>query len=164
MRAKDLMVEPAPGVYHHACLGQLTRTLLQSDTGAVLILDDDGRVLGIATDGDLFRRRHCDSLSLLECCLTRGGVEDTPCRCLGDVNGARVANIMSHPVISASEDAELVTVASLLLKHGIRRIPVTRDGQAVGMLGRREVLRALLCALPASAAPSPSSSPLSSPV
>jgi len=143
MRAKDLMFEPSPSVHYRVCLGQLSRTLVEHDTGAVLILADDASVLGIVTDGDLFRRRRCDSYSFLEC-LTRASASQTPCDCLADASRTRAESIMSHPIISVSEDTELATVAELLIKHGIRRIPVTRDGRPVGMLGRREVLRALL--------------------
>jgi len=143
MRVKDLMIEPSPGVYHHACLGTLSRTLVQYDTGAVLILADDGSMLGIVTDGDLFRRRRCENHSFLEC-LTHAIANDEPCPCLESASDTCAASIMSHPVISVAEDAELSFVADLLLQHGIRRIPVTRDGRPVGMLGRRNVLRALL--------------------
>lgn len=146
MLAKDLMSSSPPGVSRSASLGQVSQMLVEHDTGAVLVLADDGSLMGIITDGDLFRRRRCDNHSFLECCLEHSGAAASPgsCGCLSDSRRVPVERVMTQPVIAVPEDTALDTVAALLMQHGIRRIPVTRDNLPVGMLGRRDVLRALL--------------------
>lgn len=54
------------------------------------------------------------------------------------------ASVMSSPVITVDESAPLSRIADLLLKHAIKRVPVTRDGKLVGVVSRRDILRALL--------------------
>jgi len=51
---------------------------------------------------------------------------------------------MSSPVITVDESAPLSRIADLLLKHAIKRVPVTRDGKLVGVVSRRDILRVLL--------------------
>jgi CBS domain-containing protein len=51
---------------------------------------------------------------------------------------------MSSPVITVAETANLSQIADLLLKRGIKRVAVTRDGKLVGVVSRRDILRALL--------------------
>ena len=146
LQAKDVMISALPGLARQATLTQVSQALLVHDMGAVLVLDDDGSMAGIVTDGDLFRRRCCDDHSFLECCMEHADHEESqePCRCA--IQSGRIAaeTIMSQPVISVDESADLSTVVALLVRHGVRRIPVTRQGMPVGMLGRRNVLRALI--------------------
>ena len=54
------------------------------------------------------------------------------------------ASVMSSPVITVDESAPLARIADLLLKHAIKRVPVTREGRLVGVVSRRDILRALL--------------------
>ena len=51
---------------------------------------------------------------------------------------------MSSPAITVDETADLATIADVLLKRGIKRVPVTRAGRLVGVVSRRDILRALL--------------------
>ena len=148
MRAKDLMVALLPTLPRQASLAQISSALLAHDMGAVLVLDTEGGIAGIVTDGDLFRRRCCGNRSFIACCLQPADslAVHTACSCLDEVSIERIIaeNVMSQPVIAVDEHAPLSHVAELLMQHGIRRIPVTRNGLPVGMLGRRNVLRALL--------------------
>ena len=144
--AKDVMISALPSVARHASLAQISQALLIHDMGAVLVLHDNGSMAGIVTDGDLFRRRCCDDHSFLACCTGRADTEAPPILCQCAIQSGRMVaeKIMSQPVISVDESADLSAVVALLVRHGVRRIPVTRQGMPVGMLGRRNVLRALI--------------------
>jgi CBS domain-containing protein len=48
---------------------------------------------------------------------------------------------MTRDVFTIEEDALLGTAANLLIVHRIRRIPVVKNGQVVGILSRRDLLR-----------------------
>jgi CBS domain-containing protein len=50
---------------------------------------------------------------------------------------------MSRYVISVRDDAELRDVADILDKQRIKRVPVLRDGRLVGIISRRDLVRAL---------------------
>jgi CBS-domain-containing membrane protein len=55
--------------------------------------------------------------------------------------GRTVAEVMSRGVVSASEDADAEQVAGLMGLHGIRRVPLVRDGRLVGIVTRADLLR-----------------------
>src|SRR5262245_56279831 len=50
---------------------------------------------------------------------------------------------MSTKVVSASEDTPLEEIATLLEKHRIKRVPILRDGKAVGIVSRSNLIQAL---------------------
>jgi len=50
---------------------------------------------------------------------------------------------MTRDVISVSDTTELADIATLLETRRIRRVPVVRDGQLVGIISRANLVRAL---------------------
>jgi CBS domain-containing protein len=63
-------------------------------------------------------------------------------------HGRRVGEIMSRGIFSIGEEAELSEAVDLMLKHKIKRLVVMREGKAVGILSRSDLLKALMAALP----------------
>jgi CBS domain-containing protein len=60
------------------------------------------------------------------------------------VPGARVKDVMSRDVVSISKDASVWEAASLLDRHGFRRLPVVDgDGYVMGILARSDLVRAM---------------------
>ena len=50
---------------------------------------------------------------------------------------------MTRQVISVDPDTSLQEIANLLEKHGIKRVPVLKDGQLVGIVSRANLVQAL---------------------
>jgi CBS domain-containing protein len=55
-----------------------------------------------------------------------------------------VRTIMRSAPICVSPDTDLFSVASLLINHGYRHVPVTDQGVLVGIVSRRDVLKAVV--------------------
>jgi CBS domain-containing protein/PII-like signaling protein len=127
-----------------APVAEVLDALVASPLRRVVILDAQGGVQGIITDGDLLRRAARPlapgALGQLAAWLSaRKGpaalqVEDT-----------RVAaETMSSPVITVRSDAPVAEAISLMMAHRIKALPVLdAEGRLVGMVGRAGVLRAL---------------------
>jgi CBS domain-containing protein len=79
-------------------------------TGAPVV-NEDGFVVGIVSETDLFGKR-----------------------------GTTVGDVMSTNVISITEDTGIEEAARLLIGHGIRRLPILRDGRLAGLVSRSDVL------------------------
>jgi CBS domain-containing protein len=60
------------------------------------------------------------------------------------LNQHQVREIMHTAIISADEEASLAELADLMLNHGIKRVPILRDGVLVGMVSRADVVRAVV--------------------
>ena len=50
---------------------------------------------------------------------------------------------MSTPVVTITEKTKNIEIARLLAAHHIKRAPVVRDGQLIGIVSRADLLRAL---------------------
>ena len=58
----------------------------------------------------------------------------------------RVADVMTRKVATVSEDTPLRDIAELLEKKRIKRAPVVRNGELVGIVSRANLVRALASA------------------
>jgi len=56
----------------------------------------------------------------------------------------RVADVMTRGIISVHETATLREVARLIMLHRIKRVPVVQDRKVLGVVGRADLLRALI--------------------
>jgi hypothetical protein len=58
-------------------------------------------------------------------------------------NGWSVSDVMSSTVISADPESEVADLAEIMRSRRIKRIPILDDGRLVGIVSRRDVLRAM---------------------
>lgn len=142
MQAKDVMTTRVISVTPETPVAQIAQTLLDNGISAVPVLTASGEVAGIVSEGDLLHRREIDTerrpswwLRLL------GGGESA--RDYTKVHGMTAADVMTRSVVSATEDTNLNEIAHLLEGHGIKRVPVLRDGRLVGIVSRADLVRGL---------------------
>jgi CBS domain-containing protein len=72
-------------------------------------------------------------------------------------HGKRVADLMSTDVMSVGETASLNDIAAILERNRIKRVPVIRDGQVVGIVSRGNLIQALASAVVTTEVPSDAS-------
>jgi predicted transcriptional regulator len=58
-------------------------------------------------------------------------------------HGRKAKDVMTRQVISVDPDTSLQEIANLLEKHGIKRVPVLKDGRLVGIVSRANLVQAL---------------------
>src|SRR5215470_6235274 len=58
-------------------------------------------------------------------------------------HGRKAKDVMTRRVISVDPDTSLQEIANLLEKHGIKRVPVLKDGRLVGIVSRANLVQAL---------------------
>jgi len=62
---------------------------------------------------------------------------------LRNIGDMKAEKVMTHPAIIATEDMEIEEAAALMLKEGISRLPVMRNGKLVGILARADIITAV---------------------
>jgi CBS domain-containing protein len=117
---RALSPKPAQTVPVTASVDEAVALMAEHDIGAVLVLDEAGRVAGIFTERDL----------LLKVDLGKEGARARP-----------VADFMTRRPESVRESDSLAFAMHLLDCGGYRHLPVLRDGVLVGMISVRDVLR-----------------------
>lgn len=87
-----------------------------------LVVVADGKPAGIITDRDLM----CRTIAVG-----------------ADAESTTARELMSHPLVTIDPADPLDRVVTAMAEHGIRRVPVTRDGHLVGILSFDDLLVSL---------------------
>ncbi len=146
MKAKEIMVRPTVAVPPKMPLLEVARTMLEHRIGSVLVVDGEGRLLGIITQGDFCRHPgRMVPFSLFESAnvLSNWLYPDQVERVYKAARNLRAQDIMHAPVVTVSPEASLKRVLALILKHDINRIPVVRRGKVVGIISRYDLLKVM---------------------
>jgi len=113
---------------------------------AVPVIDQIGTPIGMVSEGDLIGRDDADHEARRDWWLTLLAEGETlnP-NFLASLRASkrRVRDVMTAPVVTVGEETELKDIARLLTAHRIKRVPVLRDGQIVGIVSRADLLRTL---------------------
>ncbi len=120
-------------------LSHAVQLLTHYRVGVLPVTHDGGRLCGIVTDRDM---------------LTRSVARNAP---LGELT---VGDVMSRGVVTVSPEADVREAASLMSEHRVRRLPVTRSQQLVGILSLADIARARSCDMEACLALSKISEPM----
>jgi len=138
MKASDIMsrdiisIGLGHGVRHAA---QIMRS--QGISG-LPVLDDEGSVVGILTEGDIMRR--------LETCRPTSDDDigqDLSAQSLDDFvlrSSWKAADCMSSTVISVSGETTVNRIVALMLANNIKRVPVMHQDRIVGIVSRSDLL------------------------
>lgn len=144
MEAKDVMTTRVITAGRETPVEEIAKLLINHRISAVPVVDADGHILGIVSEGDLMRRPESGTdeqpfswLSLL----TRP--EDTA-RAYVKSHGRRARDVMTENVVTVAENIPLAKIARILEQRRIKRVPVLRDGKIVGIVSRANLLQGLL--------------------
>lgn len=109
--AADIMTAPAITVPATANRTDIAGTLTRHGISAVPVLDESGGVVGLVSEHDLLAKQ-------------------------GDL----AEDLMTTSVVSVTEDTAIEDVRHLLIERRIRRVPVLRGGDLVGVVSRGDVV------------------------
>ena len=143
MKAMDVMVRNVLTVKPDTSVAEVARLLLEHDISAVPVVDDHGKMVGIISEADLMRRVEIGTEKQRPWWLEAMTPATTLANEFAKSHGKRVAELMSPQVVSASEDTPLIEIATLLERHQIKRVPITKDGKLVGVVSRSNIIQAL---------------------
>ncbi|HIQ13746.1 MAG TPA: CBS domain-containing protein [Thermoprotei archaeon] len=119
IRAYDIM-EPAISISPDLSITMVAKTMDESGSGAVVIVDSDRNIKGIITFKDITTRVVAREL---------------------DPNKVRAGDIMTENVYYVPAEATLDQIAAVMLKYGVRRVPVVNKfGRLVGMVSSRDLI------------------------
>jgi len=138
LRVADIMTDNPRAVKPRASASEVTRLLLAGPFTSVPVVDDQGRPVGIVTEGDLIRRAGMPiRLGLLRD-MTQENLDAT----LSAMSERHAADIMTSPAITVHEDLAAQRAVRQMLEKGLKRLPViNRHGSLTGMLSRFDVFR-----------------------
>ncbi|MGC0418127.1 CBS domain-containing protein [Embleya sp. AB8] len=136
----DVMTRDVATVGSDARFREIASLLNTRQVGALPVVDDGHRVLGIVSEVDLLRACVAHTRTRrIRPGPDRDAAGDPP----GEERTAR--GLMTAPVVTVTPAASPVSAARLMDRHHVERLPVVdRSGRLVGIVGRGDLLGALL--------------------
>ncbi|MGH7119697.1 MAG: CBS domain-containing protein [Acetobacteraceae bacterium] len=144
--AADVMTSPAVVVQPEASVAEIATLLAQREISAVPVCKPDGTLVGIVSEGDILRPFRESARRRRDWWL--GAIaagEELPQEFLDYMrNDTRTAvDMMVRRVITANESMTLPVLADLMVTNGVKRIPILRESQVVGIVSRSDLIAAL---------------------
>ncbi|HJU27904.1 MAG TPA: CBS domain-containing protein, partial [Candidatus Binataceae bacterium] len=150
-RAKvaDVMTRDVPVVHESATLAEIFDLLVSSAQKRVVVVDDRRRVAGIIADSDLISRVSREYWpTLVEALASKAPIEriSEPARThLRKLRARSAKELMTQPVVTVPEETPVASALALSAERRVKRLPVVdASGTLVGIVGRAEMMRALL--------------------
>ena len=126
MNARDAMTSPVITLMPDTPVPVAAELLCTNGFTAAPVLDDRGQLVGIASEADLFHS---------EVVPDWWQVQREPDPTVAEVK-------TRNPAVMRPED-DLADIVALMLSAGIRSVPIVEDGELVGIVTRRDVLKAV---------------------
>jgi CBS-domain-containing membrane protein len=143
MKARDVMVAPVITVKPYTSVRELAQVLLNNHISAVPVVDDQGKLVGIVSEGDLVRRAEAGTQRRRPWWLLMMTGEETLAQEYVKAHAGKVGDIMVRDVVTAAADASLDEIATLMERNSIKRVPIMTGGQLVGIVSRANLIQAV---------------------
>lgn len=146
MQAKDLMTTNVVMVEPDTSVREIAKVLLEFSISAVPVVDASGTLVGMVSEGDIIGRKDADRSARRDWWLGLVAGDEEPGTDWVDSFGDRDENardVMTAPVVTVTEDTDARKVAQILTDYRIKRAPVVRGGDVVGIVSREDLVRAL---------------------
>jgi CBS domain-containing protein len=114
MLAKNIMTKDVIMVSPAMTVKNLAMTLIKNQISGAPVAGKNGKIVGIVSEADIVGKK-----------------------------GKDVKAIMSKKVISVSEDTPVEEIAQLMTVHKIKRLPVMRGDDVVGVVSRADIVSAI---------------------
>lgn len=144
MLVEDVMTRDVAAVHPEAPLVEAIRIMTERRVSGLPVIDGQGALVGILTEGDLLRRvetgtgEHRRSW-WVDCLLGPGRSAAEYVR----THGRRVQDVMTRAVATVGASASLADVVGIMERRHIKRVPVLEAGRLVGIVSRADLVRAL---------------------
>jgi len=141
MRAHQIMTRSVFTIMPDATILEAAKTMLRHHVSGLPVVDAAGKLVGIVSEGDFVRRGEIGTQRKRGRWLTL---------LLGDSvadyireHGRKVSDVMTSEPITVTEDATLEDIVNAMETNDIKRLPVMRGDNLVGIISRANLLQAV---------------------
>ena len=144
MKAEDVMTRDVISIAPDATVLQAARLMLQHHISGLPVVDKDGKLVGVLSEGDFLRRRETRTehkrSRWLEFLMGPGRIAAE----YSHSHGSKVAEVMTTEVQTVDEVTALEDIVDLMERKRIKRVPVVCGGQLVGIVTRSNLMHAMV--------------------
>src|SRR3954451_1476938 len=135
MRGKDIMSSPVHTVVQTASVESAAQLMAAKAVTALPVVDATGNLVGMVSESDLLWHRVPTDPSAHMRRLPDTDPADRP---------GLVLEVMSQYALTTRPETDVADIAEAMLESDVRSIPVIDDGALMGIVSRRDILRAMV--------------------
>lgn len=143
MRAHQIMTRPVITVTPETPIVDAANIMLNRHVSGLPVVDGTGKLVGVVSEGDFIRRSEIGTGRKrgrwLRFILGPG-------KSAADFvheHGRKVSEVMTKKPLTITEDAALAEIVDMMEKNNVKRLPVMRGDQVVGIVSRANLLQAV---------------------
>ena len=144
MKAEDVMTRDVISIDPDATVLQAARLMLQHHISGLPVVDKEGKLVGVLSEGDFLRRRETKTerrrSRWLEFLMGPGRIASE----YSHSHGRKVSEVMTPDVQTVDESSPLEDIVELMERRRIKRVPVICGGQLVGIVTRSNLMHAMV--------------------
>lgn len=144
MRVKDVMSTKLISVSPDATIAEAIALMVKEHISGLPVVGADGHLAGVVSEGDFLRRIETGTQPhrrrWLEWLFDPGSQAEEYARS----RGRKVSEVMTAEPVTIEENADLAEAADLMEQRHVKRLPVLRGEQVVGIVTRSDLMRALV--------------------
>lgn len=144
MKAEDVMTREVISIDPDSTVLQAARLMLQHRISGLPVIDANGQLVGVLSEGDFLRRRETNTEKRrsrwLEFLMGPGRIAAE----YTHSHGCKVSEAMTRNPQTVSETASLEDIVELMERHRIKRVPVLCGDEVVGIVTRSNLMRAMV--------------------
>ena len=153
--AEDIMTKRVVSVPVGTPVREVATLLLERKVSAVPVLGPDHKLVGMVSDGDLIGRNDDDRVARRDWWLTLLATGQPIAQSYAVLGARPVEQIMRAPVLTIDAAAPLHKLAEMFAVYDVKRLPVLRGDEMVGIVSRSDLARAAAAQMPAAAPATP---------
>jgi len=146
LTAKDIMTKDVVTVNPDTSIEKLAGLLVSNQISGAPVVDANGALFGMVTENDLIsqnKRLHIPTVvSFLGAAIYLESSKKFADE-VKRVTATKVADICAKKVVTITEETTLTDIATIMDEKKVHVLPVVRDGKVVGIVGKRDVVRAV---------------------
>ena len=143
MRAYEIMTPQVITVGPETAVSEAARLMLQYHISGLPVVDAQGRLIGIVSEGDFLHRTETETQHSRSRWLSYIAGIDRAAIEFSREAGRRVCDIMTPDPFTATEDMRLDEVVDVMESRKVKRLPVMRNDRLVGIITRSDFLIAV---------------------
>ncbi|MCB2183057.1 MAG: CBS domain-containing protein [Desulfobulbaceae bacterium] len=146
LTAKEIMSKDVITVTKDLAVEKLAALLWENKISGVPVVDLNDHVVAVVTESDLIdqtKKIHIPTMiSFLDSVIMLESAEKLEEQ-IGKITGTTVGDICSKKVVTIKEDTPLDEIASIMAEKKIHTLPVVKDKNLVGVVGKNDIIKTL---------------------
>ena len=140
MKVQEIMTREVVAIGPEADLRNVARILVDHGISGLPVCGAQRELLGVISEADILVKEGGprDGVGII------GRVRGTDASRAQKVRALTVKDAMTAPVVTISQYASVAEAARRMSDHGIKRLPVVKDGELVGIISRTDLIRAFV--------------------